>query len=96
MNVNVQISIDDKARSHLADLIDGKTSKRLVTRAEVNALCRMFLEHLLTENLGNKIDTHVPSVADDADADILAGKHPNYVRGWNQVKHRMSSMEASR
>lgn len=40
MKVNVPIKIDDEARNNLAQVIDGKPTKRLATRKEVNEVCQ--------------------------------------------------------
>lgn len=40
MKTNVPIELDDDQRSHLADLIDGKHSKRLATRREIGLIVR--------------------------------------------------------
>ena len=40
MKTNVPIDLSDDQRSHLADLFDGKHSKRLATRREISLLMR--------------------------------------------------------
>jgi len=49
MKTNVPIELNDSQRDILANLIDGKATKRLASRADVVALCRMFLETLVED-----------------------------------------------
>lgn len=51
MKTNVAITLTDEQRSHLANLLDGKPSKRLATRAEVNALVNAFVQALEELNI---------------------------------------------
>lgn len=107
MRTNVAIELTDEQRSTLADLIDGKQTKRLLTRAEVGALCRLFLESLIEQadepptNQPGRLfiaaddDNQAPRgdlhIADPEDRQLLAGKSAGYVVGWNKVKRALAA-----
>ncbi len=98
MKTNVSIELTDAERDYLATIIDGKPTKRLVTRSEVSNLVKQFIGAAVAqaEYSGGKAD--VPeSVAsyqpqsdlytiDPKDMKFLRGKDPSYIRGWNTVK----------
>ena len=48
MNVNCKISLTDEERNRLAKLIDGKVSKRLATRADVNEFVKGIIEYAVS------------------------------------------------
>ena len=50
MKTNVSIELTDAQRNAVANRIDQKVSKRMVTRAEVNALCQGAIDSLLVED----------------------------------------------
>lgn len=97
MKTNVAIELTDEQRDYLATLIDGKPTKRLATRQDVNNLVQQFIGAAVSqaEYSGGKVDEHnnVHATAkgdlytiDPEDRKFLDGKDPSYVRGWNQVK----------
>ena len=102
MKTNVSIELTDEQRSTLANIIDGKTNKRLATRKEVVDLCTQYIAGLVGENASeapsepqNRVvlatcqNNFDPSLTPDAeDRQRLAGKSAGYIRGWNMVKHR--------
>ena len=92
MKTNVAIELTDEQRSILADALDGKSSKRLATRKEVAAVCRGFIEAVLKEHLetatAEPICANTLEVADPEDRELLRGKAPGYIRGWNMVKRK--------
>jgi hypothetical protein len=89
MKTNVSVDLDDAARSRLADLLDGKATKRLATRAEIGALCRAGLDALLgDQDAPPRPDPVAPPVRKTVTADdeaVLAGKSESYRRGWDQA-----------
>ena len=106
MKTNVSIELTDEQRNALAVAIDGKASKRLATRAELGALCRLFIEAVI-EHEGEQAP-HQPGrlfvedqeagapggalhIADDEDRARLADKPVGYVVGWNKVKRRLGA-----
>lgn len=102
MKTNVSIELTDEQRSTLANIIDGKSNKRLATRKEVVDLCTQYIAGLVGENASeapsepqNRVvlatcqNNFDPSLTPDAeDRQRLAGKSAGYIRGWNMVKHR--------
>lgn len=102
MKTNVSIELTDEQRSTLANIIDGKTNKRLATRKEVVDLCTQYIAGLVGENASeapsepqNRVvlatcqNRHDPSLnVDPEDRKHLEGKSAGYIRGWNMVKHR--------
>ena len=100
MNVNEQFQITDQQRNELAILVDGKKSKRMITRDEVREILQRHLGGLL----GNAVEAvaavplHHTQLFDDLyviDHDDPLSKtmaqpnNPSYVRGWNLVKRGM-------
>lgn len=51
MKTNVSIELTDEQRDMLANVIDGKASKRLATRADVNALVQGLIDQCLAADL---------------------------------------------
>ena len=49
MNTNVQITLSDEERNALAVMLDGKLSKRMISRKEVTALCQQHIGGLLEQ-----------------------------------------------
>ena len=102
MKTNVSIELTDEQRSTLANIIDGKTNKRLATRKEVVDLCTQYIASLIGESapeapsepqnrvvLATCQNRHDPSLnVDPEDRKHLEGKSAGYIRGWNMVKHR--------
>ena len=97
MKTNVPITLSDRDRLFLADLVDGKTTKRKITRAEIVGLCQQFVGGLLgqvNEDHEGRIDADLatpPQVnslydIDPEDRVALAGKSAGFIRGWNLVK----------
>ena len=100
MKTNVSIELTDEQRSTLANIIDGKTNKRMATRKEVVDLCTQYIASLIGESAQeapSKPQTRVvrptnpslnPSLQiDPEDRNRLEGKSAGYIRGWNMVKH---------
>ena len=48
MNVNCKISLTDEERNRLAVLVDGKNSRRLATRKDVNDFVQGCIEYACT------------------------------------------------
>lgn len=101
MKTNVAITLTDSERSRLADLTDGKASRRMVSRKEVVALCQQHIAGLLI-GIDRKPADDLPQPVAAAKADIYRidpGDHDlmaqpddaGYVRGWNTVKRGMKS-----
>lgn len=59
MKVNLSVEIDDAQRNRLAQLIDGKTNKRLATRDEVRAFVEQLIESLATDSAPLAVQTQV-------------------------------------
>lgn len=61
MKVNVGLEITDEQRTLLANLVDGKSSKRMITRAEVVAICETAIDKMLyrAEHKGEPVPTNV-------------------------------------
>jgi hypothetical protein len=53
MNTNIKITLTDEQRNHIKNLIDGKTSAKLVSRAEVSNLVQMFVDNLIESKQPN-------------------------------------------
>lgn len=95
MKTNVSIELTDTQRNILAALLDGKETKRLATRADINTVCTKLIEDLLTEaveasleSLGSAEPVESLESIDPEDRVALAGKSIGHIRGWNQVKRR--------
>lgn len=98
MKANIAIEINDEDREVLANLLDGKITKRRVTRKDVVNLCQQHIAGLVEQARGSDIvKTLAPKQAlrgteadllriDPEDQAILAGKEDSYIRGWNRVK----------
>ena len=50
MKTNVAIEINDTDRSLLADLMDGKVTKRMATRADIVKLCEQHIGGLIEQS----------------------------------------------
>lgn len=100
MKANVAIEITDYQRDKLANLIDGKVTKRMCTRADVVKLCQQHIGGMI-EQAESTIIVKQPVEAkvaisgdhinhlltiDPEDQVVLAGKPDSYVIGWNRVK----------
>ena len=93
MKTNVPIELTDDQRSRLADLIDGKSSKRKATRKEVIALCQQHIGGLVSQcelrgemPTRHEWDQNPVYLIDPEDMAFLKDKPAGYVRGWNLVK----------
>jgi len=92
MKTNVPITLTDAERSLIANQVDRKESKRLVTRSEVVALCQQFIGGLIGEQteVNARLDDHYHACRlydiDPEDNHHLRGRSPGHVRGWNLVK----------
>lgn len=99
MKVNVNVEISDAQRNVLAQAIDGKPIKRLATRDEVRdyvagCIASLVEAGAVTEPTAvastplRPASTNDLSVIDPEDEEILRGKDPGYVVGWNRWKKR--------
>jgi len=100
MKTNVSIELSDEERRALADVIDGKVSKRLATRAEVVEICRRHIAGLTrasissadAKKVGEVIarqpanDLYTIDESDPLSAAIARPNDPGYIYGWNKVK----------
>ena len=93
MKTNIQITLTDDQRRLLANLIDGKESKRMVSRIEVVSICQQHIGGLLDTSIPESHSVlrahknNISSSSDSEDSFLLANKCPAYIRGWNQVKN---------
>lgn len=101
MKTNVPIELSDEERVKLADVIDGKHSLKMATRAQIVAICQQHIGGLvgmindpferdrtrfLTTNIKPGTGFDIYK-ADPADVPMMAKPNdPGYVRGWNLVK----------
>lgn len=99
MNTNIKISLTDPERNLIARKLDGKNTKRMVSRKEVNELVAGFVEGLLEDLQDEHFDgwgkefvaptlaapdlSQVPAKYRDRSPQFQAG----WVRGWNKVKN---------
>lgn len=99
MKVNVNVEIGDAQRNVLATLIVGKPIKRLATRDEVRDYVAGCIASLVEDGVATEPTAVVSiplrpastgdlSVIDPEDEEILRGKDPGYVVGWNRWKKR--------
>lgn len=97
MKTIVAVEIDDEGRDVLANLMDQKDTKRMMSRKEITALCQRHIAGLV---LMGEAFTYEEEPTDEAmastdvydiDHDDPLTKlmaHPDndsYVRGWNQA-----------
>jgi hypothetical protein len=104
MKTNVSIDLDDDQRRILANIIDGKTSRRMITRAEVKEFTLGQFAALLSgptpstpENVYIKAGGYaaLAQVAPE-DRETLAGKSVSYIIGHNKVKQRFNNQSDDR
>jgi hypothetical protein len=100
MKANVAIEINDEDREVLANLLDGKVTKRKATRQDIVALCEQHIGALVNQaRTSNIVKTLEPKPTlggtendllriDPEDQAVLAGKPESYIIGWNRVKRR--------
>lgn len=99
MKTIVKIELTDAQRNQLKILADGKPSKKLFSRKEVDAIVQQFIGGLLGQADPPKGDAaslavealRMPSdlyKVDPDDIPLMNGRHtnPGFVRGWNLVK----------
>lgn len=93
MIVNIRIEIDDDTRNRIANIIDGKRTKRLAKRIECVRIAEQHFgglahsEHKRPENLPQKPAPGSMYTADHEDVPLMAQpNNPGYVYGWNKVK----------
>lgn len=88
--------LNDTQRATLAAQLDGKVSKRMATRKEVQQFLQGSFD-MLCESLAalppaattrNKTTSKKFDIAASHDDPHLIGKSEGYRRGWNQVKFR--------
>ncbi len=92
MKTNVSIELCNTDRRFIADFIDGKTSQRKATRAEIVAICRDAVATIIRAQIGDRVreitpPAHTRSTPDPEDTEHLAGESPGHIRGWNNAKH---------
>ena len=100
MKVNLSLEVTESQRNVLARLLTGKDIKRLATRDEVREFVAGCIESL-TEREGAVLPADAaialpqPRVSvgdlltiDPEDEEILRGKAPGYIVGWNRVKRK--------
>jgi hypothetical protein len=78
MKTNVPIELTDDQRSHIANLIDRKQTKRKATRSEISTLAASFFIRLLDGNVGDS--NQVSKATDGVIHDINSG-------AWSMVGH---------
>lgn len=101
MKTNVSIELTDEQRDCLANLIDGKDTKRMATRAEITALVTQHVGGLVAsaeawtfedvdeaDDEGNELgrDIYLVDNRDPLTKTMAKPHDASYVRGWNQVK----------
>ena len=86
MITNIRILLTDEERSTLADLIDGKTSKRLATRAEVSAMAEAVFAHLNAEQAAPAATPDLSLVPDK-----YADKPDAWKLGWLRGRYVLRS-----
>ena len=93
MKTKITITLSDDERSRLANMIDQKSNKRLISRSEVVDLCQRHIGGLIggqyrderIDRLQPKADITKP---DPEDIAVMAQpNNPEYCRGWNKVKN---------
>ena len=100
MKTNVPIETSNDALVVLANLIDGKVTKRRATRNDIIMLCQLHLAGLVQETSDSVITSSMKVVSesfviprpwntpDEEDQLLLQGKSEQYIYGWNKVKHQ--------
>lgn len=101
MKTIVHIELSDEQLSRLADLIDGKTSKRRATRKEVQGIALSSLEGVLAEPVSTPSQPKIsaeglkrPPEAMIKAARELLGRSFNeasYIRGYNKLPIRRTA-----
>ncbi len=94
MKVSLSLEVSESQRNALAQLIDGKSIKRLATRDEVRAFVEQLIESLATDSAPLAVQTQVdirPSpdlggLAAVANARVAEmreeGKTEEYIQSW--------------
>jgi hypothetical protein len=91
MKTNVPINLTDEERDRLANVLDGKVSKRLATRAEVCEAAEAFLRALVEPEAPTPEAPVTPPVQSFKGnpteipakwRDRLQGKSDGYIRGF--------------
>ena len=98
MKVNVNLDLADFDRRMLADLIDGKETKRLATRSEIRTLAANLIDALVDIQSGSDQTPaeKVGNMLSDAERDLVQklkaeGRPVNYIRGQLQVYRSVRS-----
>ena len=95
MKTNVSIELTAPELDSIATLLDGKITKRLATRADINALVIKFIGGIASEanyKAGKVTEqTETPPRSDlyrvrQGEEKLLAGKIESYVYGWNKAR----------
>lgn len=100
MNTNIKIKLTDPERNLIARKLDGKKTKRMISRKEVNDLVAGFVEGLLCDIEQEHIDRagfDIPAARTLPPPDLsqvpakYRDRSPQFqagwVRGWNKVKN---------
>ena len=100
MNVTIKLSISDPDRKALKQLLTGKESSRMVSRAEVNEIINCHWAGVIAQANREPNDDLHPSVAEtksklyqidhrDPLTPLMARPDdPGYVRGWNTARSK--------
>lgn len=99
MKTNIQIELSNEQRNRLKVALDGKHSKKLLSRAEVVKLAQDFFEALLEVEFAaparsvkgqtaevRSIYEHPFYKIAPGDEEQLAGKPLGYIYGWNKAR----------
>lgn len=78
MKVNLKLNLSDDELSHIANLIDGKFTKRKATRREIGALVSAFVDRVAYIDVKQDRPANDESLADDVIHDINEG-------GWSFI-----------
>lgn len=96
MKTIVPFELSDSQRNHLAHMIDGRPSARMVTRKEITDCMEGCMAALLDETApplaapaetppAGKTEGTIDLFATHGDPHLV-DKSPGFRRGWNQVK----------
>ena len=107
MKTNVPIELTDEQRSRLANVLDGKVSKRLATRAEVCEAAEAFLRALIESEPEAPAPEApspasvmrrdpIPEVIPEKWRDRLQGKSDGYIRGFLMADRQIEEIAKRR
>ena len=100
MNVNVKLSITDYDRNLIADRLDGKKSKRLVTRKEINELVAGFLDQYVRDQYDAECDAEIQvpaSLVDQEEIDFCSDdcctRNELLQTRVNKLQHKLDTLK---